>query len=374
MKLIPAALALLFAFAGTVQAGETEFSYDARIDSLYGYNFPANKYKHRDHRGHWVNTFYLNTAIEHSFNNDYSASLHLDLMAGINKRQDNFNNGDWGQEVYGIFDTPFGRLMLGETYNVAAQFHVGAPSAGAFGLNDSDVVNYLDNPNWVKTKHETAYRTLNSTTMNTDGVAAKISYISPEFYQTYFGFTFTPDSYDRRGLVNKFAPYADDKAYVFSLYHERDLGFADLSASLGYGIFNQDDKELTAGLSLYKGGWTVGGSYRKTYVDGGDFPVAKSSDNPRLPELFDNYREGQAWDIGVGYEIGPYKVALSYLRSKADNTDNRDEIILLSNQYQLNKNIDLYLAGAQVNFRGADKDLDDNNKGYAVMAGVGLHF
>lgn len=366
------ALALLWPVH--TQAADAEFVYSGRVDSLYGYNMPDSRYKHNDHRDHWVNIFSLNLGIEKEFADDYQLGLYADFNAGINKRQDNFNNGDWGHEVYGIMDSPYGRIMLGETYNVAYQFQVGAPRVGAIGLNDSDIVNFMANPNWVKTKHETAYRTLNSTSMNTDGVAPKISYITPEIYRISFGVSFTPDTYDRRGLVNKFARYADDTAYVFSLYSEQDLGFADMSAALGYGIFNQDDKEFTAGLSFYKGGWTLGASYRKTYVDGGDYKITQQSLNPRLPDLFDNYREGQAWDVGLKYEIGPFQTALSYLHSEAKDSRNKDDIILLSNQYQLNKYVDLYLVGAQVNFRGADRTIAENNKGYTVVAGVGLHF
>ena len=229
MKLKTLLFSLACFFPALAQASEVEFIYSGRIDSLYGYSVPAGRYKHNDHRDHWINLFSLNLGLEKEFNADYSAGLYADLNAGINKRQDNFNNGDWGQEIYGIIDSPYGRIMLGETYNTAYQFQIGAPRAGAIGLNDSDIVNFMANPNWVKTKHATAYRTLNSTSMNTDGVAPKISYITPEIYGTMFGFSYAPDSYDRRGLVNKFARYADDSAYVFSLYTEQDLGFADMS-------------------------------------------------------------------------------------------------------------------------------------------------
>lgn len=371
-KIIFFSLALLF--PTLAQAADMEFIYSGRIDALYGYNMPSNRYKNNDPRDRMIYNISLNLGLEKEFNDDYKLGLYTDFNTGINRERYTFNNGDWGQEIYGIMDSPYGRFMLGETYNVAYQFQVGAPRVGAIGLNDSDITNFMHNPNWTRKKHKTSYQTLNSTSMNTDGVAPKISYITPELYHTMFGVTFTPDSYDRRGLINKFAKYADDSAYVFSLYSEQDLGFADMSAALGYGVFNQDDKEFTAGLSFYKGGWTLGASYRKTYVDGGDYEITKHSENPRLPDLFDNYREGQIWDIGLKYEIGPYQVALSYLRSEAKNTDNRDDIILLSNQYQLNKYVDLYLIGAQVNFRGATKTLNDNNKGYTVVAGVGLHF
>ena len=159
MKLKTLLFSLACFFPALAQASEVEFIYSGRIDSLYGYSVPAGRYKHNDHRDHWINLFSLNLGLEKEFNADYSAGLYADLNAGINKRQDNFNNGDWGQEIYGIIDSPYGRIMLGETYNTAYQFQVGAPRAGAIGLNDSDIVNFMANPNWVKTKHATAYRT-----------------------------------------------------------------------------------------------------------------------------------------------------------------------------------------------------------------------
>lgn len=64
----------------------------------------------------------------------------------------------------------------------------------------------------------------------------------------------------------------------------------------------------------------------QTYTDGRDKSL--NAVTSRTPELFDNYREGQAWNVGLGYEIGPYQTALSYFESKASRTDNRDKVIV----------------------------------------------
>ena len=93
-----------------------------------------------------------------------------------------------------------------------------------------------------------------------------------------------------------------------------------------------------------------------------------------MPDLFDNYREGKAWDIGLSYEIGPYEVSLSYFKSKADNTSNEDEIIMLSNKYQVDKNIDIYLTAAHVDFEGNNNSVADNNQGYAFVTGLSISF
>lgn len=370
--LVLAALVSLLS-AESVFAAETDFVYSASWNSLYGYNFPNNKYKHQDNRDRFVNILNAELGLETSFSSDYFLGLYADFAWGINKRQYNYNNGLWGQEIYAVFDNPYGRVMLGETSNVAAQFHVGAPQAGYFGLNDSEVVNFMANPNWVKTKHNTAYKTLNSTSANTDGTAPKISYITPEINNFIFGFSYIPDSYSRSGLLNKFAPYADDSGYVAALHYTADLNFVELEAFAGYGIYNQDDRDMSAGLKVYRGNWSIGGSWRKTYVDDGDYPIRKQAGS-RTEALFDNYREGQTWDIGVGYEFGPYQVSLSYFNSKADNSDNKDEIVLLSNSFQINKNIEVYLAGAHVDFQGDKHFSDEANKGWAAMTGFSLKF
>lgn len=358
--------------ATSSQATEVEYTYSGEWSSFYGYTFPHHNHKHKDKRQFFVNTFNLNLGAEKTFNNETSLGVYVDLMAGIDKRQYNYSNGLWGHEIYTIFDNPYGRIMLGETYNVASQFHISAPKAGKFGLNDSDIVNFIANPNWIKEKHLTAYRTLNSTAINTDGTAAKISYITPEYENLTLGLSYVPDTYSRTGLVNRDARYADNDGYVVSAYYNTDLRFAELESSLGYAIFNKDDHDISLGLSLYKSGWTIGGSWRKTYIDGNDYPITQDNTNNRLLSLFDNYREGSAWDIGIGYEIGPYKVALSYFESKAKNTDNKDQIWLLSNEFQLDKNIKFYLAGAHANFKGVT--FDDSNKGYSAITGFSISF
>ena len=353
-------------------ADDISFDIGGSWNSYYGYTFPEHHYRHRGKRQFFINTFEVNLGTEKKFNEDWSLGLYADLYAGVNKRQRNYSNGLWGHELYGILDNPYGRVMLGETQNVAAQFHIGAPKAGKFGLNDSSVVDFMANPNWIKEKHQTAYRTLNSTAINTDGTVAKFSYITPEFHDLTFGFSYIPNTYSRTGLIQRDAKYAKKDGYIGAAYYTADLGFAELETSLGYAVFNKNDHDLSLGASLYHAGWTIGGSWRKTYVDGKDYSVTKISLNPKLPELYDNYREGQAWDAGIGYEFGPIKTALSYFESKAENTSNKDRIWLWSNEFRYDKHLAFYMAAAKVDFEGTDRQ--QSNKGWAAMTGFSVDF
>lgn len=349
------------------KAEEIQYTAAGRWDSFYGYTFPDNQYKHQDKRKHFVNTFALNLGAKKEWSDDVSLGIYADLSAAVNKRQRNYSNGLWGHEIYGIFDQPYGRIMLGETANVANQFYVGTTQLGNF-----DVVDYLANPNWIKDKHTTAYRTLNSTAINTDGTTPKITYILPAYENLLVGLSYAPQTYSRTGLVNREAGYADKEGYVAALYYAMDLYDAELETSVGYGIFNQDDKDLSLSAKLYYVGWTLSGGWRKTYIDGTDYSSQKNKMNPRLPELFDNYREGSAWNVGLGYEFGPLKTALSYFESKSENTKNKDKMWILSNEFQYDKHLSFYLAGAKADFRGQAKE--ESDKGYAAITGISVKF
>lgn len=375
MKLIKLLLGALIFVPISVNAEDSSYAISGKLDALYGYSDVANPYEKLDKNNNQVNIGYISSGIEHEFNDEYSVGISLNLMAATDKEIQNFNNGNWGKEIYATLNSPYGQIIGGETYNIAALLQVSAPNFGPLGVNNSEIVDFISNPNWYRRdKKYASFKTLNSTTMNTDGVAPKISYLSPQIYNTNIGFSYIPDSYNRRGLENRFADYAEDDAYVVALYNEVDWGIFEMTTALGYGVYHDNDKDYSAGISLKRGNWSIGSGYRRTYVDGGDNPVNEENRSEKMPELFDNYREGQAWNVGVGYQFGPYKGSLSYFEAKADNTDNKDQIVMMANDFQLNKWLNIYAVAAHVKFKGENSDIYNNNKGYAFVTGLGLNF
>ncbi len=359
----------LFPFAA--QAGEWELDVSGNARGLYGYSDVSARFEKQNRNNHGVGIGELSASAVYVFDDDdYSLGFYLDLMGGVDRELQNYNQGRWGEEVYVIADSPYGRVLLGQTYNVAAQFHEGAPAVGALADN-SDVVDFIRNPNWQRNSHGTRFATLNSTYINTDGVAPKVSYVTPEFYGTAAGFSYVPDAYNRRGLINSHASYACKDGWIGSVYTVQEFAGLNLDASAAAARFHDNDTEFSASLHLSYGNWSLGGGWRKTYIDGRD---KQRSADIRLPELFDNYREGQAWDAGVGYEIGPFKTALSYFEAKAERTANRDKVWTFSNQYQLNRYAKVYLAAAHVDFEGDNAMVADNNQGWAFVGGVGFNF
>lgn len=351
------------------QASEWEYDITGSALGLYGYTQPASRYNDINDRSHGVGDADVSAYAKFIFDNEWEAGLYFDLMAGTGHELEDYNQGKWGEEIYGIVDSPYGRLMLGQTFNVAAQFHEGAPDVGPLGIENSDIVDFIANPNWQRKGRNAKFATLNTTYINTDGVAPKVSYISPEFYGTRLGLTYVPDSYNRRGLISKNAAYDDKDGYIAALYNNLELDGFDISSSFAYAEFLDNDKEFSASMSIARGNWTLGGGWRKTYTDGED-----KNHNASLPEFYDGYREGYAWDVGLSYAIGPYQASLSYFKSAASHSDHQNEIVMLSNKYQVNKYVDAYLSVAHVDFEGGSRAVEDNNRGYAFVTGVKVSF
>lgn len=340
------------------QADEVIYGIEGHGQAAYGYS--TSKGHH-----HGIGKVSTESFVGYELYENNSITLHADLMLGIDKELKDYNQGDWGEEVYVIADTIYGQLMVGQVYNVASLFHNGAPITGILSSN-SDVANFLHNPNWKRNEKETLFATLTSTDINTDGVAAKINYITPEFYGTALGFSWTPDSYNRRGLENKHAGYAHKDGFATAIYSDHRIGNINSKTSLGYAQYHGNDKEFSISQSLNRGNWTIGAGARKTYIDGDD----KSNPDRILPFDFDGYREGYAINVGVGYEIGPFSSALSYFKSKQKGKDNQNDVVVWSNEYQVNKYVDVYLAVAGINYRFND----EKDKGMAGVIGMGVNF
>ncbi len=348
----------VFALSYSAYAKEVDYGFSGQAKGLYGYS-DISDHNHANADGH------ISSYISYDFNADTTATLYLDLMGGIDKEIQDYNQGRWGEEVYGEINSAYGLLMAGQTWNVASLFHDGASMVGAITSNN-DIVDFIANPNWQRDDKTTIFSTLNSTDINTDGVAPKINYISPEYFGTAVGFSYIPDSYNRRGLENKHAGYAHHDAFVAALYSDHDFGWFSAKTSVGYGQYHGNDKDYSLSLRLSRGNWSLGGGFRKTYIDGED----KSSPAWNLPSDFDAYREGYAWNIGLGYEIGPFSSSLTYFNTKSDKSDNCNKIVAFSNQYEFNKYIDIYLAAAYADNSSAQETVH----GYVLISGIGVNF
>ncbi|MBR5154773.1 MAG: porin [Alphaproteobacteria bacterium] len=352
--------ASILCFINTASAQGWETDYALSLSSYYGYTHYSTP-KPTPYKTNNLNaTLNAYAKLSYNFNYDYIASIIGYAMIDSAKEIENYNQGNWGEEFFTHIETPFGELSLGQDYNVAYNFAVGAPNIGSYRTNNSDITNFITNPNWYYKKGNSSFKTLNSTYINTDGASAKINYITPEFFNTKLGITYIPKTYSRSGLVSRDAQYKDKEAYVLGAYNSFYIKDYEIETSLGYADFTNNDKEYSLGFSVYRKGWTLGASYRKTKAENSNYQINKDT-------YFDAYRSGQAYNLGLSYAIGPITTGVSYFNSKSDEFDIENDIISFSNSYEYNKNTTFSFTIAHLNSK--DKI---TTKGYAFVLGMEL--
>jgi len=358
------------AAVATNACAEWSFDYQGEAKALYGYSDVPTKHKKQNKNNRTPLDGWIGFSTESKLSDRVSLSLFADFEGGIDQYLKDYNQGSWGERFYAELKTNYGNFSAGQMKNIAYEQAVSAPDFGPFSVNNSDVVDFISNPNWINRKKEKSFRTLNSTYINTDGDAPKVSYVSPEFYGTKIGISYVPYAYGQSSLINKHASYRNNGGIVVSVYNSVEFDTFDINSSLGYANFFENLQEYTAGISLYRKGITFGTSYRRTEKLG---TTAKQKDY-KFSEFFDSYRNAEAFAVGLGYEIGPFATALTYFYSKAKDKPFQDEIVQFSNQYRLAKNISLYAAAAHVNFEGRKNVAYESNKGYTFVLGTQINF
>ena len=161
MKISP--LWLFCLAASPACAGTLETDYALELNNYYGYTDYAKPYNRLHKQNNLNSSLNAYGRLTYEFNREYAASLIGYFMIDSAKEVENYNQGIWGEEVYVLAETPFGEFSAGQNYNVAYAFAVGAPNVGAWRVNNTDLVNFITNPNWYKTGGRMSYTTLNST-------------------------------------------------------------------------------------------------------------------------------------------------------------------------------------------------------------------
>lgn len=314
-----------------------------------------------------------NLTAEYKFDKDHRLGIYASTAVILKEDDKNRSEGEYRFYPYVADFSKYGEVYLGYTYNAAKMLHKGAKDITFLGIDDSNATYFLSNMNWDNGYKKVSHTTPKSTTILNDGRAAKFVYILPVDENTKVGFSYTPDNANRRGMTSRFADYEKtEDGYTMALQKKWNIGGWKMYNSLGYGIFNRTDKELSLGIALEKGGFNIATGYKKAYVDGLDNPIATQKINDRLPALFDNYRESEAWNISMGYERDKFATNVAYLNTGADNTRHQDNLLVWSNVYSITDNVEFYAAAAYLNFHGG-KDADDD-RGIAGISGLGLRF
>lgn len=301
---------------------------------------------------------------------------HANYTIVYRQHYKDYSEGDWRFYPYlSAENRDYGRFTAGYSYNAAYLLHQGAGKISWIGIQDSNLTYFLSSTNWKNRFKSVKFATQKSTHILDDGRALKFNYFTPEIANTQFGFSYTPDNANRRGMVSRYAHYqTTEDGYTAAMLNKWKLPAGMLYTSGAYGMFNRTDKEWGIGVKWVSGGFHISASYKKSYIDGKRNPISTQALSPYLPAFFDNYREGQAWDFGIGYDFGRFKTNLAYLHTEAENTRHRDDLLVQENCFVLNRYFNLFLINGFINSKGLTRNSNDNNKGYTVISGIALKY
>jgi len=326
-----------------------------------------------------------------TLDNGIKVGVKVELEAGGHTDQ----ASDVIDESFAFVETGFGKVMIGTYNNGTYLLHVSAPDAagnwGEAALLQSGVT--IAKPANVKTMMGGS-----TTAIATDGDAEKITYVAPAFYGLTLGASYVPNalSEDNRGVAagaTSVLTGSDSSAYGVGALYANTFGGVGVkvsggwvtyqvqNGSTGVAVNNDRNNEYSTGANVSYAGFTVGGSFRKTIVNNVnghgvvDADVTGGSGNV----LNLAQQGGRAWDAGVSYANGPYTVSLAYFNSKvggdpANVGRDKIEIFQASGKYNLGAGVDVLASVGHANFKDETATASNNNKGWAVMTGLGLTF
>lgn len=202
-------------------------------------------------------------------------------------------------EAFLFLDGGFGRVELGQQEGVADQFSVRSPHA-------------LGNMSLSAGRND---RVINPVGMASIGTVndssddyAKVTYMTPSLSGFKLGMSFTPEAQKKTDISAELTektvqPEAKEGIVEFGVIYSKSFEDVSLDMSATYlsadsapvtGNLKSELKEWNAGVNVGFRGLSVGGSYRES-------GTADSS-----------LQKFEAYDIGVAYETGSWKVSAQY--------------------------------------------------------------
>ena len=243
-------LAFLLSISPAVAlAGHREFDASGLAGAYYGISETKDIGSVDNLANRWVTRADASFKSDYVFQKEHRLGLRADTTLIFKAHDRSRRDGEWRFFPYLTDDSSWGNFKLGYVYNAAYQLHQGARDITFLGVEATNLVYFLSNPNWANKTKSVKFATPKSVAMINDGRAPKLSYITPWLGNTKFGFSYTPDNAHRRGMVSRYTDYEKTMdGYVWAMQNKWQLSSSVLYTSAGYGIFNRTDKEASVGV------------------------------------------------------------------------------------------------------------------------------
>jgi hypothetical protein len=206
------------------------------------------------------------------------------------------------------FSGSFGKLEIGDDFNAVFQAHNDAPYFGMVGgYNWGRNSGYIAAP--VLTNGPQVYNI--QTVMFDDYEASKVVYTTPSFSGFGVSASFTPSANSADNCCTTLSGESTQgggSAASAAIFYKGDVGDAKVGADFGYTYeqAGSTTRGIDVGLSVGYKGFTVGGSWLNRAYDGSNETAANKL----------GVSAGNTWDIGVGYETGPWGITVGYMQEE----------------------------------------------------------
>lgn len=258
----------------------------------------------------------------------------------------------------------FGRLEVGSRDNAAALMHYAAPDVG-FGINDSDIADWIVNPSGgdADSAFQSTYLFLG------EDKATKVSYFTPRFEGFQLGVSYIPEF--ERDVNDQPAKDLYNNAIALGANYVQSFGEVEVALAAGY--LRADKPDAAAGIDSAAGfsvggnigyaGFTFGASYADTRGNGA------AGTDPAVS--FD----GRGYDVGVAYAFDAFQVSLSYYKGEAADSaaagDSKHETVMLSGSYEVGPGVSVLASLFRTEF---EADTGAENHGWALVSGLNISF
>ncbi|MFK5997289.1 MAG: porin [Rhodobacterales bacterium] len=302
-----------------------------------------------------------------TLDNGIKIAVDVQLEAGSN------TNTDQIDESYMTISGNFGKVIIGSENSVGYKMTVAAPDVSPLYAQSSSLTGYVPY-SAAGAGADLFRRTLGTTYIENNGNndAQRISYFSPRFSGLQVGISYARDSGQVNGAVNNNAVITD--IVDIAANYSGSFNGVDINASARYGTANApagaaNPEIWGGGLTVGYAGFTLGGSY------------AEQNDSPTGGGV-PNFRDGNSYDIGLGYSNGPMTYSFTYFRGKnADNaatnttgfTSEELKTYVLAAKYKVADNFSVSAFAANTEFT-SNNPAEGNIEGTVVGIGASFNF
>lgn len=246
----------------------------------------------------WANT-------EVYFTGSTTLDNGLTVAARIEMEADGGASDNIDRSFLTVSSDALGALTAGVTNHAGDQFRVAAPNASNFDWGDFN--------NWSNVARTAAGATATTGLSSSSDITnfgddtIKLKYVSPTFadmvtvFASYSAAEGAGETHDGRNLTRGTNGTNND-GYSFGASLSGEFSGASVEAALiHFSDQGAGQEQNQIGLSVGMAGFTVGGSY-------GDFSDTRTGRNDQ---------DGDAWDLGIGYETGPYALTARYMSANS---------------------------------------------------------